>query len=281
MCSIARLSIRRSYGGTYSLFEQELKNMGIEVSFVEPHTDWQKAVKENTRALFCESVTNPHVRVESIETMVQFAQENHLHVIVDNTFATPYFAKPLTLGADLVVHSATKYLGGHSDVTAGVVVGCEPLISRVKQLVITMGTTLSPFEAWLTCRGLKTLGVRMERQSSNAAMLADYLKKQPKVQHVNYSESLSSFGNGAIVTIRLKQEVDIHAFFSGFSFVKIAPTLAGVETSISYPVGTSHRSVPIEKREALGIISQDVRISVGIEDHRDIINDFVDALKKA
>ncbi|GAF22398.1 MULTISPECIES: trans-sulfuration enzyme family protein [Shouchella] len=269
------------YGGTYTLFEQELKTFGIDVSFVQSHEDWKKEMRANTKAFFCESVTNPHVRIEDLETIVTFSAEHQLRVIVDNTFATPFLVKPVHKGVDLVIHSATKYLGGHSDVTAGVVVGSQALMERVKQLVITMGATLSPFEAWLACRGLKTLGLRMERQCANAEKLAAFLKKQPQVDQVYYPEGLSGNGNGAIVTMRLKPDVDVHTFFSSFSFVKIAPTLAGVETSISYPVGTSHRSVPEEKREALGISPQDVRISVGIEDSRDIQTDFLQALNQA
>ncbi|GAF14811.1 LOW QUALITY PROTEIN: O-acetylhomoserine sulfhydrylase [Bacillus sp. JCM 19046] len=266
------------YGGTYSLLEDELNLFGIEVSFVLNLEELNSVIKKNTKAIFCESITNPLVRVEDLPALIKKSKEHELVVIADNTFATPYLIQPFVLGADLVVHSATKYIGGHSDVTAGVITGSSDLVEIAKKRVISMGCNLSPFEAWLACRGLKTLSLRMDRQCANAKELASYLKSLDEIDHVYYPENVSSKGNGAMLSIQLAENIDVDTFFKSFSFVKIAPTLAGVETSISYPLHTSHRSVPQALRDKLGIGKQHVRVSVGIEDSRDIRTDFQKAL---
>lgn len=269
------------YGGTYSLLEEELSLFGIESTFVATQDGLDTLIKKNTKVIFCESITNPLVRVENLPSLIKKAKHNQLVLIVDNTFATPYLIQPFIMGADLVVHSATKYIGGHSDVTAGVITGKSDLIEVAKKRVISLGCNLSPFEAWLACRGLKTLSLRMDRQCANAAELATFFKSINEVSHVYYPENVSSKGNGAMLSIQLGKNVDVETFFQSFSFVKIAPTLAGVETSISYPLHTSHRSVPQELRDKLGIGKQHVRVSVGIEDSRDIIADFKQAIELA
>ncbi|MCZ0702066.1 cystathionine gamma-synthase [Natronobacillus azotifigens] len=271
------------YGGTYELFARELANFGIEVSFID-FTD-QEAIKTgiqtNTKLLYSESITNPLLRVENMEQLVHLAKQNNLYTMIDNTFATPYLLQPYHSGIDLVVHSATKYLGGHSDVTAGVLVGDADLLAKAKTKVVNIGTTLSPFEAWLTCRGLKTLDVRMERQVKNAQALADAFVTHPAVSKVYYPTHASKKGNGAIVSIDLSGKCDIEKFFRSLDWVKIVPTLAGVETTVSYPRTTSHRALPIEVQEELAITEGLVRISVGIEDSADIIGAFEQAIIKA
>jgi len=201
--------------------------------------------------------------------------------MIDNTFATPYLLQPYTLGVDLVVHSATKYIGGHSDVTAGVVVGDEDLINKVQRKVTALGSNLAPFEAWLAVRGIKTLDVRMERHVKNAQKLADSLRDNAAVDIVYHPKNLSTKGNGAIVTINFKEEVGIHTFFDALNWIKIIPTLAGVETTISYPKSTSHRALTDEAREAVGITGQLIRISVGLESVDDIIEELNQAIQKA
>ncbi|WP_017470711.1 trans-sulfuration enzyme family protein [Amphibacillus jilinensis] len=271
------------YGGTYELFTTELDDFGIEVSFVD-FTDHQaivSAITNKTTLIYSESITNPLLRVEDIETIAKLAKQYQLKTMIDNTFATPYLIQPLDLGIDLVVHSATKYLGGHSDVTAGVVVGDQESIEKVKRKAINLGTTLSPFEAWLACRGLKTLDVRMERQVRNARKLADALAANPAVGCVYYPSHASEKGNGAIVTIDLTGFCDTATFFKGLDWVKIVPTLAGVETSVSYPQTTSHRALSLEVQEQLGITDGLVRISVGIESIDDIIRVFTKAIERA
>lgn len=268
------------YGGTYQLFAHELKDFGISVSFVDcsSREEIEDAVRENTVLLYTESITNPLLRVEDLEGIVKIAATHGLKTMVDNTFATPYLIRPHESGADMVVHSATKYIAGHSDVSAGVVTGNQELMMKAKSKVANLGSNLGPFDGWLGCRGLKTLSLRMERQCANAEKLASTLKGHPLIKEVFYPENAAHGGNGAIVTIDLAEAMDVHDFSRKLDWVKIVPTLAGVETSITYPVGTSHRPVPKEMREKLGVTDSMIRISVGIEDAEDIIEVFEKAL---
>lgn len=268
------------YGGTYQLLSSELKDFGIDVTFVsfENAEEIEKNIRENTKLLYTESVTNPLLRVENIDRVVEIAKKHNLLSMVDNTFATPYLINPYVKGVDIVVHSATKYIGGHSDVTAGVVVGHADLVAKARTKVVNLGLNLNPFEGWLGVRGIKTLSVRMERHVSNAQRLANALKDHPGVNKVYYPEFVSEKGNGAIVTIDISGKCDVSTFFKSLSWIKIVATLAGVETSVSYPIGTSHRNLPSEMRENLGINDGVIRISVGIEDADDIIVAFKQAL---
>ncbi|SDM24250.1 trans-sulfuration enzyme family protein [Sediminibacillus halophilus] len=271
------------YGGTYQLLANELPDLGIEVSFVD-FAEGEKIadhIKANTKMVYSESISNPLLRREDIEALGALAREAQLVLMVDNTFATPYLCRPYEQGADLVVHSATKYIGGHSDITAGVLVGHEGLIEKANQKIVNLGSSLSPFEAWLTCRGLKTLSVRMERHVANAQKLADALHKHEAVEKVYYPEDVSPLGNGAIVTIDITATCDVERFFQSLGWIKIVPTLAGVETSVSYPLATSHRALPPETRDQLGITEGLIRISVGIEAADDIIEGFNQALNQA
>lgn len=269
------------YGGTYELLAKELPDFGIEVSFVSFEGSLEGALQENTVLLYTESVTNPLLRVENIEKVTRFAKKHGLKAMIDNTFATPYLVQPYDLGMNLVVHSATKYLGGHSDITAGVLVGDEELIKKAKTRCVNLGANLSPSEAWLTVRGLKTLSVRMERHVKNAAMVAEALKKHPVVGKVYYPDFVSEKGNGAIVSIDISNKADIATFFESLDWIKIVATLAGVETTVSYPIGTSHRNLPKKSQKELGITEGLIRISVGIEDAADIITTMEKALNKS
>jgi len=271
------------YGGTVDLLQNELKEFDIEVSLVDfaDHKKVKQAIQDNTVLLYSESVTNPLLRVEDLESLVNIAKDHNLVTMIDNTFATPYLLQPYTLGVDLIVHSATKYIGGHSDLTAGVVVGSEESINKVERKITALGANLAPFEAWLAIRGIKTLDVRMERHVSNAQKVADHFKNNEAVDTVYYPKRISEKGNGAIVTVDFKEEVDIHAFFDALNWIKIIPTLAGVETTISYPKSTSHRALTDEAREDIGITNQLIRISVGLESSADIIEELDQAIKKA
>jgi cystathionine beta-lyase/cystathionine gamma-synthase len=272
------------YGGTFQLIAKELLDVGIESTFVS-FSDKQTIVNEvkpNTKVIFSESVTNPFLRIEDLGQIVQIAKEHNLVSIIDNTFATPYLCKPYLEGINIVIHSATKYIGGHSDVTAGVVVGSQELMDRVNQKLVNLGANLSPFESWLACRGLKTLSVRMEKQSRNAAYLAEGLGGVVGVERVFYPSKLSSIGNGAMVSIDLDTSLcNIDKFFDSLQWIKIVPTLAGVETTISYPIATSHRALEAEALAALGITRGLVRISVGIEHDQDILSVIKEAIKKS
>ncbi|WP_163580583.1 trans-sulfuration enzyme family protein [Gracilibacillus saliphilus] len=269
------------YGGTYELLANELTAFGIEVSFVSFENGLEQNIRENTVLLYTESITNPLLRVENIDKVVETAKKYNLKTMIDNTFATPYLVQPYALGVNLVVHSATKYLGGHSDVTAGVLAGDEDLIAKAKTKMVNLGSNLSPFEAWLTVRGLKTLSVRMERHVKNAAKLAEALAEHPAVDKVYYPEFVSEKGNGAIVTIDITNNADIATFFESLDWVKTVATLAGVETTVSYPIGTSHRNLPESSQQALGITKGLIRISVGIEDAADIISTMKHALDQS
>jgi cystathionine beta-lyase/cystathionine gamma-synthase len=268
------------YGGSFHMLKAELERFGVETTFVS-FADLEKveqAIKPNTKLLYTESITNPLLRVEKLEAVIALAKNKNLTVLVDNTFATPLHVRPFTLGADLVVHSATKYIGGHSDVTSGVIVGKKELIAEARARIVNLGANLSPFEAWLTCRGLKTLALRMKAQSKNAKYLAERLLEHPKVSKVYYPFEQGEKGFGAIVTIELAEHVDTDLFFKSLGWVKIVPTLAGVETTVSHPLKTSHRALPPDAQAALGITYRLVRISVGIEDASDIFEQFENAL---
>jgi cystathionine beta-lyase/cystathionine gamma-synthase len=271
------------YGGSFHMLKAELNDLGIETSFVSfwDLSEVEKSIRPNTKLLFTESITNPLLRVEDLKSVVDIAKKNNLITLVDNTFATPYHCKPYALGIDLVVHSATKYFGGHSDVTSGVLVGKKELLEKAKTKIVNLGANVSPFEAWLTTRGIKTLALRMEKQSRNAQKLAEAFTKNPLIKKVYYPFGMSEHGYGAMVTIELAPSLDVNEFFRSLRWIKIAPTLAGVETTVSHPLTTSHRALPPESCEALGITKELVRISVGIEYIEDIIAQFNQAIGQA
>lgn len=269
------------YGGSFHLIKEELTQLGIEVTFV-PFSDAHQvegAIRKNTKLLYSESITNPLLRVENLEDVVRLAKKHHLVTLIDNTFATPYHCQPYLKGIDLVVHSATKYIGGHSDITAGVLAGNEELVGKARTKIINLGANLSPFEAWLTCRGAKTLALRMKQQSANASKVARALEQ--KVNKVYYPSQHGEEGFGAIVTIELSESTDVNAFFKELGWIKIVPTLAGVETSVSHPLTTSHRALPPEVSKELGITKHVVRISIGIEHADDIIAQLNEAVNRS
>ncbi len=269
------------YGGTFQLITEDLHEFGIEASLVD-FTDLeaiQKAITPATKLLFTESLTNPLLRMENLEAVIELAKKQDLIAMIDNTFATPYVRQPYKMGADLVIHSATKYIGGHSDVTAGVLVGREDLIEKAKNKAVHLGTNLGPFDAWLASRGLKTLSVRMERHFSNAVKVAQFFRTRDEIKKVYYPELKSGKGQSALVTIELDSEkVDLSTFFKSLSWIKIIATLAGVETSVSHSLTTSHRALPKALCDRLGINANVIRISIGIEDSEDIIKAFGQAL---
>lgn len=271
------------YGGTFQLIDEEIRGLGIAIDFIDMTNlnAVKEAINGKTVLIYTESITNPLLRVENLKALESLAEKHKLKLMVDNTFATPYLIRPLEMGADLVVHSATKYIGGHSDVTAGVLCGDSELVQKAKKKITTLGSNLGPFDGWLAVRGLKTLSLRMRAQCDNAQMLADALALAPGVKQVFYPQGASDSGNGAIVTIDLEGDVDLNAFTRGLSWIKVVPTLAGVETTVSYPKGTSHRALTEEMRDKLGVTPTMIRISVGIEDGSDIVEAFTEALKQA
>ena len=260
------------YGGTFLLLKQELALMGIHVHFADFSNI--SAIEQilidypEVQLIFSESITNPFLREEDVETLSQLKKHYGVKVMIDNTFATPYTMKPYEHGADLVAHSATKYLGGHSDVTAGVLVGDAELIVLAEKRSVNMGLNLSPFEAWLTVRGIKTLALRMKAQTENAQAIADFLRPKTKVWHP---------GKGAIVSFEVPEHIEVSTFFSSLGWIKIVPTLAGVETTVSYPYGTSHRALSEEEKVKIGVTRRIVRLSAGIEGTGDILDQLAAA----
>lgn len=282
------------YGGIYALLKNELAKFGIETSFVD-FTDLKAlraAMKDNTRVLYLETICNPLMEVADIPEIAAIAHAKGSKVFVDNTFASPVHCRPLELGADVVMHSATKYLCGHSDVTAGAVIGSNEFIKKVKGIGTAFGPTLSPFDAWLVLRGIKTLALRMERHSSNALALAKYLIGHPKVTDVHYPGLTSSTtalqaqhvltgGYGGMLSFTVAGGlVGARAVIDTLEMAELAPSLAGTATTTSHPGKTSHRSIPRAEREEYGVGDGLVRVSVGIEDIQDIIADFTRALSR-
>ncbi|AMM50343.1 cystathionine beta-lyase [Rufibacter sp. DG15C] len=281
------------YGGSAALLTQELTRMGVQVSFVpmEEMYSFGNYVQANTKVLLVETISNPMMTVQDLAKVAQECLKYGVKLVVDNTFASPVITKPLELGAEMVIHSVTKYLSGHSDVTAGVVVAKEAAdAQRAKQIVVAWGLNLSPFDSWLAARGLKTLKLRIRQHSENALALATYLQKHPKVSEVYYpglpdhpQHSLASAQGkgwfGGMLSFRIKDEVEtVNRFMRGLSHIPFAPSLAGVISSISYPLGTSHRALTEEQRAKLGISVGLIRLSVGIEEAEDLIADLEKAL---
>lgn len=281
------------YGGSSSLLTKELTRIGIEVTLV-PTADiyaLQPYVQPNSRLLLIETMSNPLLQVFDIARLAQETRKHQIKIVVDNTFATPIITKPLALGADIVMHSVTKYLSGHSDVTAGVLVCQQPEdLQRVKQVMMVYGLNLSPFEGWLAARGLKTLRLRMRQHSSNALAVANYLQAHPKVEKVWYPgleehphyELAKEQGHGmfgGMLSFRIKDDKEaVNRFMRALQQIPFASSLAGVATSISYPLGTSHRSLSMEQQEKMDITAGVIRLSVGIEEPEEIIADIEQAL---
>ena len=280
---------REAYGGTLSMLKQDFQPAGFKVEFIDLN-DLDAVERTNPTVILAETITNPLCRVVDLEALGELAREIESFLIVDNTFATPLFCRPLELGAHAVVHSATKYLGGHSDLVAGIAVGSKALIEKVRAFVSRTGATLGPFDAWLALRGLRTLDVRMQRHSENALALAKAMKSMGGVRYVHHpllepsptyaiAKRILADGSGGMMAFDLEGERDaVQRMISRFKLVTFAASLGGVETTVSYPELTSHRSMSLAERVELGIGPGTVRVSVGLEDPADIIADFQQAL---
>jgi methionine-gamma-lyase len=281
------------YGGTYGLFSALLPKFGIEVSFVDT-TDQKKVeagLQKNTRLVFLESPANPTMAVSDIAEISKIAHEAGARLAVDNTFATPYFQRPLRLGADAVVESCTKYIGGHGDLLGGVAVGSEEQISAMKRTALLAGGTMGTHEAWLCLRGCKTLHLRMERHAENALHLAEYLHAHPAVEKVNYpglsghpqhalaAKQMSGWGGMLSFVVRGGVEAG-SKLMNCLKLCSLAVSLGSVDTLVEHPASMTHAVMPKEMREKMGISDGLVRVSVGIEDKEDILADFAQGLSK-
>jgi cystathionine beta-lyase/cystathionine gamma-synthase len=280
------------YGGTVKLFEDVLSRCGIKTRFI-PYQDLGNAARyftSKTRMLFLETPTNPTLRCADIRTLSAIAHRRKACVVVDNTFATPVLQKPLEPGADIVMHSATKYLGGHSDLTAGVLAGPKKWMGRARELMIHTGGCLDPGCAYLLLRGLKTLQLRVERACRNAGAIAKFLEGHPRVSHVYYpglaghedhelaSRQMADFG--MMVSFDLRGgEPAVDRFIKRLQLWYLATSLGGVESIISYPVLSSHIGLSAKRLKLLGVSPATVRLSVGIEDADDLIADLERALR--
>jgi cystathionine beta-lyase/cystathionine gamma-synthase len=280
------------YGGTVKLFEDVLSRCGIKTRFI-PYQDLGNAARyftSKTRMLFLETPTNPTLRCADIATLSAIAHRRKACVVVDNTFATPVLQKPLEPGADIVMHSATKYLGGHSDLTAGVLAGPKKWMGRARELMILTGGCLDPGCAYLLLRGLKTLQLRVERACRNAGAITKFLEGHPRVSHVYYhglaghedhelaSRQMADFG--MMVSFDLQGgEPAVDRFIKRLKLWYLATSLGGVESIISYPVLSSHIGLSAKRLKLLGVSPATVRLSVGIEDADDLIADLERALR--
>ncbi len=279
------------YGGTRGLFDQELGRFGITVTYVDPDEPrlWKKAVRKETRAIFIETPTNPLMRVLDLEPVARVAREFGLALLVDGTFASPINFRPLEHGADVVITSATKYLNGHSDVIAGAVAGSASLVEEVIRLMRLWGQAIDPHAAWLIDRGMRTLGVRMERHNANGMAVARWAATQPDIARVHYpglpthpdharaKKVLDGFGG--MVGLELRGGVPAaERLLRRLKLVAHAPSLAGVESLVSEPRLTSHKAIGAAARARIGIPDGFLRLSCGIEDAEDIIADLAEGL---
>jgi cystathionine beta-lyase/cystathionine gamma-synthase len=279
------------YGGVHRLFAQEFGRLGIDVTFVNPtqSRDWKRAMKKTTRAIFVETPTNPLLRVIDPEPIATLCKTEGLVLLVDSTFATPINFRPLEHGADVVIHSATKYLNGHSDVIAGAVAGAEAVIEEVRKLMQVWGQALDPLAAWLIDRGMRTLAVRVERHNQTGLRVAQWCAAHPAFAAVHYP-GLPAHpdhaivqrvldGCGGMLGVELKGGARAaERFLRSLKIAAHAPSLGGVETLVSEPRLTSHASLTPEERARAGIPDGFLRFSLGLEDADDIVADFTQAL---
>ncbi len=287
------LAVNDIYGGAFRLFTHIYQKFGINVNYVDT-TDAGNvldAITPNTKLIWLETPTNPTLKVSDISAIAQIAKQHNILLCVDNTFASPALQQPIALGADIVVHSGTKYLGGHSDLIAGLVVtATEELGAEIKFIQNASGAILSPHDSWLVIRGVETLHLRVRQHCINAQIIAEYLQLHPAVENVYYPGLKSHHnhdiaakqqsGFGGIVTFTLKDDTEAAAkdFVCSTNLFKLAESLGGVKSLLCHPATMTHKSIPVEKRHAAGVADSLVRLSVGLEDVQDLIADIEQAL---
>ena len=280
------------YGGTHDFVTRDLEKFGISYTFIDGNDpeSWEKKVRPNTKAVYIETISNPLMQVPDLEAVVEFAKHNKLVSIIDNTFASPINFRPPEHGFDLSVHSATKYLNGHSDIVAGAVIGGSELVEKITHRLNHLGGSLDPHAAFLLHRGVKTLAVRVKCQNESALQIARFLEKHPGISKVNYpgleshpdhGRARSLFdGFGGMMSFELRGGVEAAELFMRKARLPIvAPSLGGVETLMTRPSRTSHSGMLVDARRRLGISDELIRFSVGIEAANDIITDLDQALK--
>ena len=282
------------YGGTYRILDKVYKQLGIKAVAVDTSnlSDIEKAITDKTVALYIESPTNPLLTVTDLKAAAKIAKKHNLLTVVDNTFMTPYLQRPIELGADIVVHSATKYLGGHSDLVAGLaVVNSKELASKLAFYQNSVGAVLAPFDSFLLIRGIKTLAVRLDRHTQNAHKLAHFLRNHDAVSKVYYPGFEDAQGyeinkaqaknGGAMISFVLDEKHDVKKFFKSLNLIALAESLGGVESLVCHPATMTHAAIPYNIRQELGITDSLVRLSVGIESFDDLKNDLQKAIKES
>lgn len=280
------------YGGTYRVLEENFRQFGLEATYVDfsdPRAVAEAIIPGKTRAVILETPTNPLMKVSDIAAVAAITRDKGLHLIVDNTFCTPYLQRPLELGADMVIHSASKYLAGHNDVIAGAVVtGTEELSSRVGFVQNATGAILGPQDSWLVLRGMKTLPVRMEAQQRGALAVAEFLAGHRAVSSVYYPglsghpggdiHSRQASGSGGMLSFRLSDPGRVATLINRLELILFAESLGGVESLLTHPVRQTHADIPVAVRERIGVTEDLLRLSVGLEAPEDLIADLEAAL---
>lgn len=279
------------YGGTYRLATSIFNRFGLEFTFVDAGDikNIENAIKPNTKAMFLETPSNPLLKITDLKGAVKIAKENNIITIVDNTFMSPYIQRPLDLGIDIVWHSGTKFLAGHSDVVAGfAITNSEELSKRIYYIQNGFGSILGPQDSWLTLRGIKTLKARLDIQQQNAKKVAEFLEVHEKVEKVYYPglkshegydiHNSQSFGPGAVLSFETKDYASAKYFMDNIKYAAVAVSLGGVETIVSYPAKMSHSAMAKEEREKRGIKDSLIRVSLGLEDIDDLLKDINNAL---
>jgi cystathionine beta-lyase len=289
------LAVDDIYGGAFRLFTHIYQKFGIKVNYVDTTNveNVFNAVTPKTKLIWIETPTNPTLKISDIEAIAKIAKANHCLLCVDNTFASPALQQPLSLGADIVVHSATKYLGGHSDLIAGLVVTKDKeLGEQIKFIQNASGAILAPFDSWLVIRGIETLPLRLKQHCINAQVVAEFLETHPAVDkvyypglktHVNHDIAVKQAkGFGGIVSFTLKNDTEeaATAFVTSTKYFKLAESLGGVKSLLCHPAQMTHKSIPAEKRQAAGVADSLIRLSVGLEEAEDLIQDLQQAFEK-
>ena len=275
------------YGGSIRLFNHVSEKNGIEFSSVDCHKENVEAyIRENTKAVYIETPTNPMMNVTDIKALAEITKKHNILLIVDNTFLSPYFQNPLKLGADIVTHSSTKYLGGHNDTLSGIVVvkDNEEIAEKIHVHIKSHGSQLAPMDCWLLLRGIKTLPVRMDRHNENAKKVAEWLRTQPKVKkvyyvgfedHKDYATTIKQTrGFGGMISFTVDSFETVQKILRNVDMIMFAESLGGTETLITYPTTQTHEDTPKDVKEKLGITDRFLRMSVGIENVEDIIADL-------
>ncbi|MDX8367297.1 methionine biosynthesis PLP-dependent protein [Cytobacillus sp. IB215665] len=266
------------YGGTYRLFEESFRRNGFTFHYADFSNinAIEELINSNTKALFIETPTNPLMQEVDLKIAAKVAKENDLLLIVDNTFYTPLLQKPITQGADIVIHSATKYLGGHNDVLAGLIVSKgDELSAQLGNYHNAIGAVLSPFDSWLLIRGMKTLHLRLKQHEENAKKIASFLKAHEDIVEIYYPQ------RGGMLSFKIRNEKWVNPFLQNLRLITFAESLGGVESFITYPATQTHADIPEEIRVANGICNRLLRFSIGIENADDLIDDLTSALKAA